>query len=410
MDLLDNPVHRDAWGSTTAIPRLLGEEPDGRPRSELWMGAHPAAPSRLERAGAVHTLAEVIDADPVGELGSAVVDAHGPRLPFLLKVLAAARPLSLQAHPDRAQATAGYAAEERRGISADDPARNYRDDSHKPEMLCALSEFDALCGFRPVDETIVLLDTLDVAALAGDLATLRVHPDARGVRSVLDRLLHLSVGDRASLVDAVAERCTNLAGGDGHDARLADTVVDLAAQHPGDVGVVCALLMNRVTLQPGEALFLAAGNLHAYLHGVGVEVMANSDNVLRCGLTGRHVDVDELMAIIDVTPAPVPLVRPVVRSDVEVGYPVPVPDFELTRLTLASGRSHQLASGRPQILLVVTGGLEVTQAGQTRRVTQGHAGFFPATDPPAVLTGAGTAFAASTSTEVTREAEGGAAG
>ena len=400
MDRLDNPVHRDAWGSTTAIPRLLGVDPDGGPCSELWMGAHPAAPSRVERAGVTQSLAEVIRADPETELGAAVTGAYGPRLPFLLKVLAAARPLSLQAHPSRSQAAAGFADEERRGVAPDDPGRNYADADHKPEMLCALTEFHALCGFRAVAETIDLLETLTVPDLDPDLQALRSGPDGSGVRRVLDRLLHLPDIERTSLVQAVSNRCAELVAADGAHAREAQTVLDLADQHPGDAAVVCALLMNQVTLQPGEAIFLAAGNLHAYLRGVGVEVMASSDNVVRAGLTERHVDVDELLAIVDTTPGPVPLVTAVAASDVEVRYPAPVADFRLSRLTLPAGRTYELAPGRPRILLVVDGRLEVAQDGRTTQLARGQSGFLRAGDPPAVLTGAATAFLVTTSLPV----------
>lgn len=411
MDRLDNPVHHDAWGSTTALPRLLGLEPDGDPWSELWMGAHPASPSHVERAGVTRSLAEVIRRDPETELGAAAVDAFGPRLPFLLKVLGAARPLSLQAHPSRDQAAAGFADEERRGVRPDAPDRNYADADHKPEMLCALTEFHALCGFRPVTETIELLDALAVPALAPDLQTLRSAPDASGVRIILDRLLRLPDPERSPLVAAVRARCAVVAAGDSPDARQAQVVVELADLHPDDAAVVCTLLMNQTTLQPGQAIFLAAGNLHAYLRGVGVEVMASSDNVVRAGLTARHVDVDELLAIVDTTPGPVPLVTPVAVDDVEVRYPVPVPDFQLSRLMLTAGRSYQLTLGRPRILLVVDGRLEVEHGGQTTELACGQAGFLPAGGPPVGLTGAATAFIATTSAPVPGEPEAvGAAG
>ena len=395
MDLLDNPVHRDAWGSTTAIPQFLGEDPDGEPRSELWMGAHPSSSSRLS-GNPSRSLAEAIAADPAGTLGAAVVDAYGPRLPFLLKVLAAARALSLQAHPSPEQAASGFADEERRGVSLDDPSRNYADANHKPEMICALTEFHALCGFRPVDDALAMITKLGVDALAPDIATMSAHPDADGVRTVLDRLLHLPTAEREPLVRVVAERCA-AATWDGQDVELARTVVELAEQYPDDVGVVCALLMNRVTLQPGEAISLAAGNLHAYLRGVGVEIMASSDNVLRAGLTARHVDADELLAIVDTTPGEIPLVSPVLVDDVQTSYPVPVRDFALSRLVLPAGRSYELDPGRPQILLVVDGELVAEQAGSTRRLGRGQAFFVPADDPPVVLSGPATAFLATTS-------------
>ena len=173
-------------------------------------------------------------------------------------------------------------------------------------------------------------------------------------------------------------------------------MVELAGRYPTDVGVVCALFMNRVTLQPGDAVFLAAGNLHAYLRGTGVEIMASSDNVLRGGLTVRRVDVDELLKILDTTPGPVPYVTPVARDDVETVYPVPVPDFALSRLSLRAEQPYELPSGRPQILLVVDGAVEVAQGGSARTLVRGQAGFLPAGDPTAVVTGAATAFLATT--------------
>jgi len=405
VDLLDNPVHRDAWGSPTAIPEILGAAPDGQPQSELWMGAHPSSPSLLVRGGAPRSLADVISADPGREVGDAVVGSYGPRLPFLLKVLAAARPLSLQAHPSPTQAAAGFADEEQRGIPLDHPGRNYADAYHKPEMICALTEFHALCGFRRVDETVALIERLDVAALATDVETLRApRPGSSRLRTVLIRLLHLPTAERGPLVDAVAGRCAELASTGDPDAQLAQTVVELADLHPGDMGVVCALFMNRVRLEPGEAIFLGAGNLHAYLRGVGVEIMASSDNVLRGGLTGRHIDVDELLAILDTTPGPVPLVTPVVRNDVEVDYPVPVPDFRLSQLTLRAGSSYRTEPGLPRILLVVGGAVSVADAGQAgsaTELTRGQAAFLPAGGPSAVLSGPATAFLASTSAPAT---------
>ncbi len=402
MDLLENPVHRDAWGSRTAIPRLLGEEPDDEPRSELWMGAHPSAPSRLTRDGATLTLLDVIQRDPERELGPDVAAAYGPRLPYLLKVLAAARSLSLQAHPNHVQAAAGYASEEERGVGRNDPTRRYPDPNHKPEMIYALTEFHALCGFAPLATTIAVLEALHVPGLADDLETLRSRTDAAGLRAVLTRILHLPAAERGPLVAAVGAGCTNLAARGGRAALLTETVADLATLHPGDIGVVCALFMNRVTIQPGQAIFLAAGNLHAYLSGVGIEIMASSDNVLRAGLTVRPIDVDELLAIVDTRPAPVPIVTPVIRSDVETTYPVPVPDFELTRLTLRPGQSYEFAPGLPRILLVVVGALEITSGDQVSQLEQGQAGFFPAAEPGAVLMGTATAFLASPSTSASR--------
>jgi mannose-6-phosphate isomerase len=385
---LDNPVRDYDWGSTTAIPRLLGVPPTGLPQAELWMGAHPSAPSRLAGDG---TLAERIAADPGGELGDAVLAEFGARLPFLVKVLAAERPLSLQAHPTREQARAGYAAENARGVPLDAPTRNYRDQSHKPELLCALTPFRALGGFRALPDTVRLLDRLGVPELA-PYRELLAAPD--GLRQVVTAVLTLPAGRRAELVDAVAAACQ--AGPDGGFAAERRAAAELAAAYPGDPGVVIALLLNHVELAPGQALFMPAGNLHTYLSGTGVEIMANSDNVLRGGLTGKHIDVPELLRVLDFTAGPPPLVPPRPGPGGEVGYPVPVREFRLARHEVA-GRPATVDGGVPQILLCVEGSLELSGVdGGSVPLPRGASAFVPADRKAVTLSGRGTAFRART--------------
>jgi mannose-6-phosphate isomerase len=355
------------WGSATAIPKLLGREPDGRPVAELWFGAHPDDPSPAEG----ESLDALIEADPVGLLGAAAVERFGPRLPYLMKILAADRALSIQVHPTRAQAQEGYAREEAAGIPRDAPNRNYRDANHKPELLCALAQFDALCGFRPVEATLGLLDGLGVPALAFVADALR-GPDP--LRTAFTALL--SVEDPAPLVAAVAERAADAAEGPLYAARLA------AQDAPGDIGVVVTLLLNYVRLQPGEAIYLGAGNVHAYLRGTGVEIMANSDNVLRCGLTRKHVDVPELLRITDFAPLREPR-RPALRGRFEV----PVPDFALTRIEL--DEPCGLDDPGPCIVLCTAGHAQVGEV----RVVPGSAVFVPA-GQRATISGAGQVFVA----------------
>ena len=223
-------------------------------------------------------------------------------LPYLLKVLAADEPLSLQAHPSAAQAAEGFARENAAGIPVDAPTRNYRDASHKPELICALTEFHALVGFREIAQTLALLRALDVAELAPHVALLAAQPDAAGLRALFTTWITLpqSVLDRA--VPALQTACVRLAQQGREFAREARMALELSERYPGDAGVLAALLLNLVVLAPGEALYLPAGNLHAYLSGAGVELMANSDNVLRGGLTSKHVDVAELLRVLDFTP------------------------------------------------------------------------------------------------------------
>ena len=349
--LLDNPVRPYAWGSATAIPDLLGVPPTGEPQAELWLGAHPAAPSRLRSGG---TLAELVEADPLGELSAPVVERFGPRLPFLMKVLAAERPLSLQAHPDRDRARDGYAAQERRGIPKDAPERTYVDANHKPELVCALTPFDGLCGFRAVPETLRLLDLLagPAPALAPYADALRARPDQRGLREVVGAILTGPAAARPELVASVAVACAELGAGPYRLER--ETVTELAQAYPDDAGVVITLLLNRVRLAPGEAMFLGAGNLHCYLRGTAVEVLASSDNVLRGGLTTKHVDAPELLRVLDVAAGPPPLLAPVPAGRGVLGYVPPVPDFRLDRITLGP-QGSSLTTGGPQIVLTLSG-------------------------------------------------------
>ncbi|MFE9612720.1 mannose-6-phosphate isomerase, class I [Streptomyces sp. NPDC006012] len=379
MDRLDNTIRPYAWGSATAIPKLIGVEPTGEPQAEMWMGAHPGAPSRTPRG----TLVDVIDADPKRELGPEAVARFGPRLPFLLKILAAGAPLSLQVHPDLEQARQGYEDEERRGIPADAPNRNYRDANHKPELICALTEFDGLCGFRDPLRAADLLDGLGVDSLKPYVDLLRARPVDAALREVLTAVLTADRDEMARTVAQAATACARLGGAYAPYA-------DIAQHYPGDPGVIAAMLLNHVRLQPGEALFLGAGIPHAYLNGLGVEIMANSDNVLRCGLTPKHVDVPELLRIVRFEPSDPGVLRPEASPDGEEVYETPIDEFQLSRYVLAAGdTTHDLTLPTPQILLCTAG---TVRAGE-HELTPGQSVFVPAADK-AEVSGTGTLFRA----------------
>ncbi|MFJ8793967.1 mannose-6-phosphate isomerase, class I [Streptomyces sp. NPDC102462] len=379
MDRLDNTIRPYAWGSATAIPKLLGVEPTGEPQAEMWMGAHPGAPSRTARG----TLVDVIDADPKRELGPEAVAKFGPHLPFLLKILAAGAPLSLQVHPDLEQARQGYADEERRGIPVDAPHRNYRDANHKPELICALTEFDGLCGFRDPLRAADLLDGLGVDSLKPYVDLLHARPEDAALREVLTAIL---TADRDEMAQTVAQAATACARLGGEHAPYAG----IAHHYPGDPGVIAAMLLNHVRLQPGEALFLGAGIPHAYLSGLGVEIMANSDNVLRCGLTPKHVDVPELLRIVRFEPGDPGVLRPEASPDGEEVYETPIDEFRLSRYVLpAGGTTHDLTLPTPQILLCTAGSV---RAGE-HELTPGRSVFVPAAEK-AEVSGTGTLFRA----------------
>ncbi|WP_075691375.1 mannose-6-phosphate isomerase, class I [Corynebacterium sphenisci] len=364
MERIEPVARAYPWGSRTRIPELLGaDSPAKSPLAELWFGAHPLAPSTI---GGV-PLDQVIAADPAGQLGGA------GELPFLLKVLAAAAPLSLQAHPTREQAEAGYAAEDAAGIARTAAERNYRDRNHKPELIVALTEFHALAGFRPVPRTRELLAELAIPEL--DRYTVLLD-GADGLRGLFTTWLTLPATALAGLVEAVRARCADYAGA-GWVAEVAGTVADLAERYPGDPGVLAALLLNRITLAPGEAAFLGAGNLHAYLDGLGVEIMANSDNVLRGGLTAKHVDVVELLRVLSFEPVADPVVRPE-RIGALRRYPVPAEEFALTVAEVGGGADTTVQG--PAILLVTDGAARIGGA----EVPRGAAVWLPAAEAAGV--------------------------
>lgn len=390
---LANPTQHYAWGSPTAIPELLGTPPTGAPVAELWLGAHASAPSIALVDGAEGDripLDVLIGADPEAALGRDALGRFGPVLPYLLKVIAAEAPLSLQVHPTIAQARAGYAAEEAAGIPQTAPSRTYKDRNHKPEMVYALTSFEALCGFRPAEEAAELLVGLD-APLARDLAAvLRSQEPSAALSAAVRRLLDDERRPSAPEVDDVARACADrlFAGSPAPGADAA--VVRLAAAYPGDPGVVTSLLLNHVTLAPGEAMFVPAGAVHAYLRGVGVEIMASSDNVLRAGLTPKYVDVPELLATIEYVAGPPARVTPELAAPGTWVFAAPVADFALSVTTADDDDPHPLAGHGPRILLCLEGGLTVrVAAGGAEVVARGEALFVPASDGTLTVTGRG---------------------
>ncbi|MBB6119188.1 mannose-6-phosphate isomerase, class I [Nocardiopsis algeriensis] len=389
MHRLTNQVRPYAWGARAAIPRLLGTEPDGTPQAELWLGAHHAAPSAVHGEDGVRSLPELIAENPHRILGPGVVDRFGGRLPFLLKYLAAEAPLSLQVHPHADRARAGFEAEERLGIPLDAPHRNYRDPHHKPELLLALEPFEALCGFREPADT-----RHDLRGLTGELATalradLSGPDDHTALRAALTRLLTLPDGKRERLISEFTEEWERVRPSCAHT----DILGDLAARYPGDPGAVAALLLNKITLWPGQALFLPAGNMHAYLQGTAIEVMSGSDNVLRAGLTCKHVDPAELLDVVDFSVLPIPYSQPTVREGRREFRPG-APEFALHELGPGAITAHLPAEG-PAVVLVLDGRVElVPEVGESIALRQGESVFVQADSGPVKAEGRGHVVAA----------------
>lgn len=381
MELIEGVVRHYDWGSPTVIPELLGRPCTGEPWAELWLGAHPAAPAKV--GARAEPLDRLIAADPVAALSAAVASRYG-RLPFLLKVLAAAAPLSLQAHPSADDAAAGFEREEAIGIPRDAPQRMFRDRSPKPELICALSDFEALCGFRDPRRTAALLDTLD----APGLDPLRHRLGERSGSQTRDLLAWLMTLDRAAataLAESAAEACAASRDEDEWSG-LRSAVAELGIRHPGDGAVAVALLLNHVVLAPGEALFLDPGCLHAYLGGTAVELMADSDNVVRGGLTSKHVDEAALVEIVGGTASGPPVQHPEPVDGV-VTYGPPVAEFCLRRLDVDG--SSCLEAG-PVVLLCIEGCVDAN--GVT--LDRGAAGWSGAGEPHVVMEGRGTVFCA----------------
>lgn len=376
---LDGVLQHYDWGDPRAIADLQGREPSGRPEAELWLGAHPSAPSLVADG---RSLEAVIADDPAGALGPAIVDRFG-ELPFLLKLLAAAEPLSIQAHPSADQAEAGHAAENDRGVPVDAPERVYRDRNHKPELICALAPFRALCGFRRLDATRELFAALGPGTEPVVERLSVSGPDAEVLAATLDYLLTEADSD---VVRGVVEAARVLDRPGWHDE--AQVVLDAQTHHPDDPGIVVTLLLNYVELEPTEALFLGSGNLHAYLSGFGVEVMANSDNVVRGGLTSKHVDVVELLQVVDCTPIEPRIQRP---DDWNHRYDVDADEFVLHRYVLAEGRAITWEREAPAIALVTRGSATV----DGEPVGRGGAVFLAASET-ARLTGDAEVYLATT--------------
>lgn len=382
-------VQHYAWGGYGFIPHLLGiDNSERKPFAELWMGAHPTAPSLLQGTNPATDLRQWIAVNAAAVLGPQVTAKFGPRLPYLFKVLDARDMLSIQVHPSKAQAEAGFAAEERAGIPRQDPKRNYKDDNHKPEIHVALTEFWMLHGFRPLEEiadTLAAIPEFDNLAPQWPLYLQDVGDDPDGrralLRSLYEQIMMMPQAEVNGLLDGLLARIEPL-----YDHGLLKKIsphywaVKAARtyQLPNgdrDRGLFSIYLMNLLRLHPGQATFQAAGVPHAYLEGTNIELMANSDNVLRGGLTPKHIDAVELLKTLDFSSGPAAILVGAPVSSTEIRYPAPAADFALSCIRLDRGGSHtQLKGHGPDCLLVLEGAVRL--AGESLR--RGDVIFVPA--------------------------------
>lgn len=381
---LTNPIQDYVWGSTTSMSELFGIANDeGKPQAEMWMGAHPNGCSTVEKDGKTTLLSDLVSANPEQVLGEKVYQRFGAELPYLLKILAAAKPLSIQVHPEKSRAAAGFARENGMGLAANAANRNYKDGNHKPELVYALTPYKAMNGFRVIEETVALFEQAEVPVLDDMVAELKANPDAEHLEVFFKSLLSMEgeLKDKAldQLMTGIDAKGSGATAVTEAAAKFAfATIKDFAEEYPGDVGLFSPLMLNLIVLQPGEAMFLHAETPHAYLNGTGIEIMANSDNVLRAGLTPKYMDIPELVANTQFTPIQYKDLRtaPVVAGGTNQ-FPVPVDDFAI-EVTDIDGQIVENKVDSAEIILCLKGEVAITCHGQSLTLRPAESAFIEA--------------------------------
>ncbi len=391
---LKNPIQNYNWGSHDAIAELLGQSvPSPEPQAELWMGAHPKAPSQVLVEGEWQPLPDQIELAPAGLLGEEVAASFAGKLPFLFKVLSAARALSIQAHPNLEQAREGFARENQLGIPVDAPNRNYRDENHKPEIICALTPFYALNGFRRLPEMLELLQQVGSNELRPELDRFLARPDTHGLEQFFTAIMTMDAARQRRVVAEVAAYAAE------HEPEVFEWIVKLNEQYPGDIGVLSPLLLNLVRLEPGQAMYSRARQLHAYLQGTGIELMANSDNVLRGGLTSKYIDVPELLHVLTFVETDVVIQTAQPELGREYRFVSGADEFQLSLIEVGPEAGYSSPVGRSiEIVICVEGQVTVTEtiSGDRMVIHQGESFLVPAATQGYQIEGQGILYKAET--------------
>lgn len=383
---MKNQVQKYAWGTPDYIANLLQiNKTNKEPWAELWLGSHPKASSILTDLNL--SLDKAIAQYPEQLLGKTCATLFEQKLPYLLKILSAQKPLSIQAHPNLEQAKSGFAKENKQNIALTDFMRNYQDANHKPELLCALTEFHAMCGFRPALEIIEIIKQMEIDPLLMGFHKFADNPNVANFKLVFTEILDSKMEKKQQLL-AMVVRNLHLIQSDF----IRNWIVKMLDFYPNDIGAIMPLFLNTFTLNPGEAIFLKAGVLHAYLEGTGVEIMANSDNVLRGGLTSKNIDVAELVSILNWE-----MEEPEIQAsgnDQEIReYQVPVPEFSLRKINLT--KELTLPNSKPAILIVIEGKVVVECDNEKQNLKQGESLFVTGEAREIQLTGTALIFVAS---------------
>ena len=393
--VLKNPTQEYAWGSKTVIQDLLGQiESKDKPIAELWMGDHPKAASNVLIEGGWQSLDEVIGRSPESILGKDVAKRFSSKLPFLFKVLAVDSPLSIQVHPNREQARAGFARENSLKIPLNASNRNYKDENHKPEVLCAITPFQGLKGFRKSEEILALMERIVSSNLSDEFNRLKMEANTIGLKGFFTALMRMDKYRQPLIVSEAVRLAEKLANED----QAFYWMVELNKAYPGDIGVFSPVILNLVQLEPGEAIYLPAGELHAYLCGVGIELMANSDNVLRGGLTSKHIDVIELLKIVNFKTGSIEIIKPEKYGMIERIYPTPAEEFLLSKLSVDEGGIFTSPQDRSvEILICLKGKADVKDLGNSEllRLDKGKSIIVPSAVSQYQIEGNATFYKAS---------------
>ncbi|WP_019614555.1 mannose-6-phosphate isomerase, class I [Psychromonas ossibalaenae] len=368
---LNNVIQNYAWGSDSSIHSLFNiPNPDQQPQAELWMGAHPNGCSKNQQGT---LLSQIIDQDPAAVLG-AYTQKRYSSLPFLLKILAAEKPLSIQVHPSKTMAEQGFKLENSQNIPVDAPDRNYKDANHKPELVYAVTFYQAMNGFRKIDEIISLFEQADCNTLADALKCLKENPGEQHLQNFFAVIMNLNASDKAQAIEELIKNLDTKA--QTHKAKEAfQLVAQFYQDYPGDIGLFSPLMLNIIELAPGEAMFLDAQTPHAYIHGTGIEIMASSDNVLRAGLTPKHIDVDELIKNTKFQPSTFDDLKIQAQCfDHKKVFHVPVDDFNFEVHSVTS-EGHDEFVRSPEILLCLAGNVTISTAQQSIKLQRGESVF-----------------------------------
>jgi len=396
ISLLKNPIQKYKWGSLTAIPELIGTQPSDTPCAELWMGAHPKASSRVFVEKEWILLYDLIKKNPEEILGKFIAEKFNNRFPYLFKVLAAASPLSIQAHPSKEQAAAGFKRENKLKIPFNAGNRNYKDANHKPECICAITPFWALNGFRPVSEILLLTEKINSSNLNLLLNILRDQPDNKGLKQFFYSLMTMDENQKKHMIEDIVQYAGSVSDSNPVFQDVFQWIIKLFQAYPFDIGVLFPFFLNLICLKPGQAMFLPAGELHSYLDGLGLELMANSDNVLRGGLTPKHIDISELLKTLNFTSRNIEILQPVPVSDYESVYSSAAQEFILSVISVNQNMKNViLINSGVQILFCISGKVRVLEKNFSMDIQKGESVLVPANVKKYYIQGKGILYKAS---------------